>query len=35
MNMRLMPMIYLPGTLSKLRRKLRDKNKGTGGTGKV
>ena len=35
MNMRLMPMIYLPVTLISLRRKLSDKNKGTGATGMV
>ena len=32
MNMRLMPMIYLLATLISLRRKLGDKNKGTGAT---
>ena len=32
MNMRLMPMIYLLATLISLRRKLSDKNKGTGAT---
>lgn len=35
MNMRLMSMIYLPVTLISLRRKLGDKNKGTGATGMV